>query len=214
MRLSSQNNQLIFNFPADFISDRLSKQFQVLMEKNFIPYESVLEYLNSTVKEIVFPSVQYETHEQRKKRGKVINYKDSKNVFDTFTNEIDITFRSVDSHLNYFMLLEILNDFYLNTQNLAIPFFSISVLDKDGTLIYTILFQQVILRSMGELRLAYQQFDIDEKAFTITMKFNWPDVIWELGDDSKSIFDVPIFWKPGKLDHKYGNYFPDDYETY
>jgi hypothetical protein len=199
MRISAQSNQFIFNLPIDFIEPYLYDQFQKLMDKNFVPYDSVVEYLSSTIKEIVFPSSSYENREQVLRRGKVVAWKDSKSVFDTFTNEIDITFRSVDSYINYFMLLQILVEFYLNNKKEQIPMFNIQILDKDGSLIYTIIFDEVLLKSIGELRLGYQMYDIGEKTFTITFRYNFLDIRWEI-DGDKSIFDIPIDFKPGPLD--------------
>lgn len=200
MRIGSQNNQFCFNFPIDFIEPYLAEQFDKLMEKNFIAYDSVVDYINSTIKEVVFPSASFETKEQVLKRGKVIGFKDSKSVFDTFTNELDITFRAVDSYLNYFILLQILVEFYLNNDKQQIPMFHLDILDKDGNLIYIIMFEEILLKSIGELRLGYQQYDTSEKLFTITFRYNFIDIKWQLDNDEKSIFDIPINFKPGKLD--------------
>jgi hypothetical protein len=215
MRISSQNNAFIFNLPADMVEPYLVQQFQDLMDKNFIPYESVLEYLNSTIKEIVFPSLTFETKQQIKKRGKIINWKDSKHVMDNFNSEIDITFRSVDSHLNYFILLQTLLEFYLNTKKHQIPFFSINILDKDGTLIYTLIFEEVLLKSLSEVRLSYQHYDVTEKTFTLTFKYNFIDIIWNISKERKntSAFDVPLNWTPKELDKKYGFYNPNENPT-
>jgi hypothetical protein len=204
MRISTQSNQFIFNLPVDFIESYLYEQFDKLLEKNFIAYDSVIDYLNSTIKEIVFPSASFETKEQNLRRGKVVGWKDSKSVFDTFTNELDITFRAVDSYLNYFIMLQILIEFYLNNQKEQIPMFHLEILDKDGNLIYTIIFEEILLKSIGEIRLGYQMYDVGEKTFTITFKYNFIDIRWELNDNdldtSTSIFDIPINFKPGKLD--------------
>ena len=205
MRIGSANNAFVFNFPVDFIEPYLYEQFEKLMLKNFIPYDSVIDYINSTIKEVVFPSAAFENKEQHLKRGKVVGWKDSKSVFDTFTNELDISFRSVDSYTNYFILLQILVEFYLNNDKQQIPMFSLEILDKDGNLIYTIIFEEILLKSIGELRLGYQQYDTSEKLFTITFRYNFIDIRWELNDDdvetSKSIFDIPIKFTPGRLDN-------------
>ncbi len=195
MRISSQNNQFIFCFPQDFVSRRLEKQFQILMDKNHVPYNDVIDYINATIKDIVFPSVSYETAEQRIYHGKKINWRESGNVMDKFQGEIDVTFRSVDSHLNYFMVLQILNDFYLNKDN-YFDVVNIKVLDKDGDLIYTVLLKEVIYKSLGELRMAYYATDFNEQTFTVQFHYNFIDIIWELNEISQtngtSIFDIPI----------------------
>jgi hypothetical protein len=205
MRIGSQNNQFVFNFPVDFIEPYLYEQFDKLLEKNFIPYDTVVDYINSTIKEIVFPSASFENKEQHLRRGKVVGWKDSKSVFDTFTNELDVTFRAVDSYLNYFIMLQILIEFYLNNHKEQIPMFHLDILDKDGTLIYTIMFEEILLKSIGEIRLGYQMYDVGEKLFTITFRYNFIDIRWELNDDdintSTSIFDVPIEFTPGRLDN-------------
>lgn len=205
MRISSQNNMFLFNLPLDIVESYLDVQFEKLMEKNFIPYESVVDYINSTIKEITFPGASYEFKEQHLKYGKIVSWKDSKNVLDTFTNELDITFRSVDSHLNYFILLQVLTEFYLNVPKHQVPGLYLHILDKDGALIYTIIFEEVLFKSISEIRLAYQNYDVAEKTFTVSFRYNFLNVDWELDDDdvktSKSIFDIPINFNPGRLDN-------------
>lgn len=195
MRISSQNNQFIFNFPQDFVSRRLEEQFQLLMDKNHIPYNDIMDYINATIKDIVFPSVSYNAVEQNFYHGKKINWREAGNVSDKFQGEIDVTFRSVDSHLNYFIIMQILNDFYLNNKN-YLDSMDIKVLDKDGDLIYTILLKSVIYKSLSELRMAYYATDFNEQTFTIQFAYNFIDIIWELNEISetsgKSIFDIPI----------------------
>lgn len=194
MRISSQNNQFIFNLPENFISEDLEEQFKKLMDKNFIPYETVMDYINSTIKDIVFPSISYETAEQRLKHGKKIVWREAGNVMDKFQGEIDVTFRSVDSHLNYFMIMECLNSFYLNKDN-YLDLITIKILDKDGDLIYTILLKDVVYKSISEIRLAYYATLFDEQTFTIQFAYNYIEPMWELNDydlNGKSIFDINI----------------------
>jgi len=204
MRLNSTNNKFIFNFPIDFIEPPLYESLQNIMDKNFIPYETVLEYINSTIKEIVFPGMSFDNVEQTVKRGKTVSYKPAKNIHDAFTNEIDITLRSVDSNMNYFIMVQILTEYYLNNEKQYDSDFSIDILDHHGDKIYTILFQEVLLKSIGENRMGYQMFDLAEKTFSITFRYNWIKVLYELDDDdistNKSIFDIPIDFKPGELD--------------
>jgi hypothetical protein len=196
MRLSSQNNQFIFNYPNDFIPKEIEERMLLFMEKNFIPYDSVLDFINSTIKEITFPSIQFNTSTQTLKRGKEVHFKNAGSVYDNFTRELDITFRSVDSHINYFMLFEILNEYYLNNKTPYIPIFNLDILDKNGDIVYTIVFREVLLKSESELRLSYHVTDISEKTFSITFLFNFIDIYWKISDEpntpEKNIFDIPI----------------------
>jgi hypothetical protein len=209
MRLSSQNNQFIFNFPVDFIEPFLYDQFEILMDKNFIPYDTVLDYINSTIKEITFPGMSINTVQQLRKYGKKYTYKEAMSIFDKFNPELEISFRSVDSWLNYFMLLQLLAESYLNTKKVHIPLFSIQILDKDGTLVYTILLKELILKKISDIKLSYSAQDLSEETFSFSFQYNWIDIRWELNEEkyteSKSIFNMPITFKPGKMDLEYNN---------
>jgi hypothetical protein len=210
MRLSSQNNQFQFNFPNDFVNKRIHQQFEKLMIKNFIPYDSVLDYVNSTIRELSFPSSTFNTVEQLKKYGKKIQHKEAGNAFDKFNSELDITFRSVDSWLNYFIILQIMYDFYLDNTKQNIPLIILEILDKSGDLIYTVLFKEVIFKSISEIRFNYNSQEISDQTFNISFTYNYIDILWELDDDdertSTSIFDLPIIWTPGKLDKEFNNF--------
>lgn len=183
MRINSQNNQFLFNFPKDFISPEVNERLKRYMDKNWIPYEDPMSYINSTIKEIVFPSISYEGSEQVHQKGKKIEYKPATNIYDTYTNSLDITLRSVDSHTNYFMLQQIFNEYYNNTRKYYLPWLNLIILDKDGDFLYSIIFRSSLLKSLSEVRLMYQSFDVSEQTFTITFKYNFMDVYWELSDE-------------------------------
>lgn len=196
MRLNAQNNQFIFQFPVDFIDKELYSKFERIINNKHMGYDNVLDYINSTIKEIIFPGLSFDSSELTYKFGKKIEFKESGNIFDKFQNELDVTFKSVDSHMNYFMMVEILTMFYMNNRTPYIPDFALNILDKTGDIIYTVQFKSIILKSISELRMSYQAQDVSEKQFSITFRYNWIDIRWELKenkeDESESIFDIPF----------------------
>ena len=183
MRINSQSNQFLFNFPLDFISKEVDDRLKRYMEKNWIPYTDPMSYINSTIKEIVFPSISYEGSEQIHKFGKKIEYKPAINIYDTYTNSLDITLRSVDSHTNYFMLQQIFAEYYNNTRKYYLPWMNLFILDKDGDFLYSVIFRASTLKSLSEMRLSYQSMDVTEQTFSITFKYNFIDIYWELTDN-------------------------------
>ena len=204
MRLSAQNNQFKFLLPYYMLEKRLEEQFMKLLVKNFIPYDSPMDYINSTLKEITMPSLTFDLVQQTVYHGKTLSHKESKPIQDKFANEIQLTFRAVDSYLNYYMLLQVLVEFYLNNEKRAIDQFHVEILDQYGDKVYTVLFRDCFFKGVGEVSLGYNKFDISEKTFTLTVRYNWIDVLWELDDDdtrtSVSIFEMPDTFEPGKLD--------------
>ena len=45
MRLSSQSSQFIFNLPGDFLPAEIIETYGPILEKNWIQYENVIDYL-------------------------------------------------------------------------------------------------------------------------------------------------------------------------
>ena len=183
MRISSSNNQFLFNFPTDFIAKETEEKIKRYMDKNWIPYTDPMSYLSSTIKEIMFTSITYEGSEQIHKKGKKIEYKPTVNIYDTYNNSLDITLRSVDSHSNYFMLQQIFAEYYNNTRKYYLPWLNLFILDKDGDFLYSVIFRSALLKSLSEQRLSYQSMDVAEQTFSVTFKFNFMDVYWELSDN-------------------------------
>lgn len=197
MLISSQSNQMIFQFPVDFIEDYLYDRFQDILDKNHYPYENVLDFLNSTIKEINFPGMTYDNAVQTKWKSKKVEWKNTANVFDTFNRDLEVVFRSVESHINYFMMVQIMTEFYLNNDKHYMPYFTVGILDKTGDLMMTLVLKNILLKGLSEIRMAYQAQDVQEKTFTLSFKYVWLDIFWEtkrhpLSPD-QSIFQLPKY---------------------
>lgn len=177
MRLSSINSQFVFNLPSDFIPQEIINSYTPILEKNWIQYTNVVDYLNSTIKSVNYPGLAIETPEQKLIRGKVRSYKPAKNVYDIVsTREITVTFRSVDSDLNYWICYDIFVKHYLDTDHLFINPFTLTAIDiwRDG--IYDIKFYELIAVGLSENIFNYSQQRIQAKEFTMTFKFNFADI--------------------------------------
>ena len=147
------------------------------MEKNWIQYDNVIDYLNSTIKSVTYPGLQITTPEQTLIRGKKRSYKPSTNVQDILTSrEIDVTFRSVDADLNYWICYDIFVKHYLDVINLYINPFTLTAVDIWRDAIYRIKFYEIIAMSLGENKFDYSSQKVNAKDFTIKFKFNFSDV--------------------------------------
>jgi hypothetical protein len=191
MRLSSQASQFIFNMPQNFLKPETLQTYTPILEKNWVQYENVIDYLNSTIKGVNFPGISFDMPKQITVRGKERYFKPSKNVQDiTTTHELTVTFRSVDSNLNYMLLLDILSKHYLDTDNAFIDPFTITSVDMHRDAIYIIRFYEIIFKSQSDNTFNYSQQKVNAQEFTITFHFNFYDIefllnqskLLELGD--------------------------------
>lgn len=177
MRLSSQNSQFVFNLPSDFLPQEIIVTYTPILEKNWIQYENIIDYLNSTIKGVNFPGLSIQTPEQTLIRGKKRAYKPATNVQDILaSHELAVTFRSVDSDLNYWLIYDIFNKHYLDVINLYINPFTLTCVDIHRDAIYVIKFIEIIAISLGDINFDYSQQKTNAKEFTLTFKFNFSDI--------------------------------------
>ena len=177
MRISSQNSQFIFNLPQDFLPQEIINTYTPILEKNWIQYDNVIDYLNSTIKSVSYPGLSVDTPEQRIIRGKKIAYKPSTNIQDIVsTHELSVVFRSVDADLNYWLMYDIFSKHYLDVENLYINPFMITAVDIWRDAIYRIKFYELIALSLTENMFDYSQQKTNAKDFTLVFRFNFTDV--------------------------------------
>lgn len=140
-------------------------------------YENIIDYINSTIKSISFPGIGFDLHKQILLRGKERNFKPAKNVQDVVTTrDITITFRSVDSDLNYWLMFDLLTKHYLDLENGFNKPLTITCLDIKRDAIYVIKFYEVIFKSLSDNTFNYSQQKVSSKEFTTTFSFNFYDV--------------------------------------
>ena len=177
MRLSSQASQFIFNLPSDFLRTETINTYQPILEKNWVQYENVIDYLNSTIKMVNFPGISFENNKQILMRGKERQFKPAKSVQDiATTHDLTVTFRSVDSDLNYWLMFDLITKHYLDTENSFINPFTITCVDIHRDAIYTIRFYEIIVKNLQENTFNYSQQKVQAKDFTMTFHFNFYDI--------------------------------------
>ncbi len=177
MRLSSQGSQFIFNLPSDFLQQEIIDTYMPILEKNWIQYENVIDYINSTIKSVNFPGIGIEMPKQINMRGKERQFKPAKNVQDiTSTHDLTVTFRSVDSDLNYWLMFDILTKHYLDVENSWVNPFTITCVDIHRDAIYVIRFYEIILKGLSENTFNYNQQKVTSKEFTMNFHFNFYDI--------------------------------------
>jgi hypothetical protein len=177
MRLSSQGSQFIFNLPSDFIKQEIIETYTPILEKNWVQYENVIDYINSTIKSVNFPGVGIDMPKQTNMRGKERQFKPAKNVQDiTSTHDLTVTFRSVDSDLNYWLVFDILTKHYLDIDNAWVNPFTITCVDIHRDAIYVIRFYEIILKGLSDNTFNYSQQKVNSKEFTMTFHFNFYDI--------------------------------------
>ena len=184
MRINTQGSQFVFNLPSDLVPDSIIDRYTPMLEKNWIQYENVVDYINSTIKEVSYPGIAMSLPDQTLMRGKKRNWKPVTNINDILSNrELSIIFRRVDSDLNYWIMQDLLTNNYLDvTKPFAQPFI-IRALDIHRDAIYQVNFTEIILNNLSEITFAYNQQSFQEQLFTLTFNFNFIEVEFLLNNE-------------------------------
>jgi hypothetical protein len=176
MSLASQGSQFVFSLPPDFLPVEIVETYKPILEKNMTYYDSVIDYLNSSIKSVNFPGLSVDLPNQMTYGGKKVERPSSKNVQDILSRELSITWYSKDSHLNYWLMVDIFIKHYLNVDTMYIPPMKLTVLDAHRDAIYEINFSQILGVSMSDLEFDYSQQLYSNKEFTVVFKFNYLEI--------------------------------------
>jgi len=182
MLLNVRQNGFVFLFPPDFFNERVQEKYKKYYQSLILPYDNISDFMSSTIQSIDFPGWQMAETTQTRLFGKKQDFKNAVQVPDLFTREFTLTFKLTDAYLNYFIFLENSLD-YLDFDNRkpTFPPARLSLLDNQGYLVASIIFNRPILKSQEGFKLSYSSTSPDFKTFTA--KFTYFDFDIELDFD-------------------------------
>lgn len=183
--LPTLNNQFHFNLPIDFVPEKSEERYMQVLKAFRKPHKTVVDYLNSTIQSITFPGITFPTtnNEQNKLRKK-IKWKSVANINDLFEDTVTITFLDVDSRLNYMILMDVLCNHYLNSDQPYDQSILITLINENRRPLFNIQYRSVIWTGIDGNNLAYNEQTIQSKTFTANFTFNYIDLQFVLNNDN------------------------------
>jgi len=181
MILNPRGNSFYFNFPRGFFPQRVTEKYLPYIKKQPIPFDTVDQYINSTIQSVSFPSLTLDSVEQVRKLGKKIAYKGSNPVQDLFSKEFSITMKMTDGFISYWLMLDTILDF-INFANPEVFLMNLPlrIMDNQGDIVSSVIFQEVLFTSFGEIELNYTSNNPQFSQFTVGFKCNYLDIKMEI----------------------------------
>jgi hypothetical protein len=173
MLLNVRQSGFIFSFPPDFFSAEIKEKYKKYYQSLILPYDTIDEFMSSTIQSIDFPGWTMEPTVQTRLFGKKQDFKNATQVVDLTTREFIVTFKLTDAYLNYFIFLENAKK-YLDFSNRNQPTFSpmrLSLLDNEGYLVSSVVFKRPILKAQNGFKLSYSAGTPDFTTFTATFAY-------------------------------------------
>ena len=182
MILNVRNNSFVFLFPENFFADEIKEKYTAYYKSLILPYDTINDFMSSTVQQINFPAWSMELVQQIRPLGKQQEYKSSKPIKDLFTREISLTMKITDAYLNYFIFLENALGFldFSNPKQTLSPM-RLLLLNNEGYSISSIIFNKPILKSQTGIKLSYSSVTPEFNTFEI--KFQYYDFKLEVDFD-------------------------------
>ena len=174
--LITLNNQFHFSMPLDFIPTGTDERYMKLLGAKRKLHSSVLDYLNSTIQSVSFPSINFPVvNNPQKLHTKTIKWKTVGNIYDLFDDTITVTFLNVESNINYVIMMDILMNHYLNTDRPYDDSLIITILDENRKALYHIQFRDVIWTGMSDNTFGFNDQTMQNKTFTASFTYNFID---------------------------------------
>ncbi len=178
MILNSKYNNFVIKFLPDFVPKEIREKYLKFIKRFPIPFDNVLDYLNFTIQTVSWPSLATETVEQNGKT--VLPFKGGKDLFAYFNKEMNVTFKTTEGFLNYFILLEMLINYWSlgNTNDSTyVPDIYLTLLDHSGYHMFTYAFRDVVWTGISELELSYATNVPEYKTFDCSFKYKVFEII-------------------------------------
>ena len=176
MQPNSNNSQFVYNLPTNFVPDILEYKYRKHLQNYHLPFDSVVDYLNSTIKDIDLPALDFPVVGQTTKYGKKIGYRGSKSPYDVYTNKISVTFRSVNNHANYFIMRDCLMYHYINADSMFLDPFYVTILDIYFSENFSYNFKEIVPTGLTDCKLDYSDQENTEKTFSMSAVYNFLEI--------------------------------------
>lgn len=163
-----------FYFPKTFMYQEIEERFLPILRDDLLPYESVVDFLNSTITNSSLPEIEDQgSNEQSSIEGKGRTYKGSMQPIQLINREITVTMTLKGSYINWVIMMEQLNRF-LSFQNEQpfLPDVFAQFTDFDDNVIMELVYSQVRMTKVGGIDLSSSDQGITTRDFDVNLTFN------------------------------------------
>jgi hypothetical protein len=183
MILNARQNGFLFNFPKGFLYSEVIDKYQSYINRMPIPYDTVNDFINSTIQSVNFPTLRtIDTVEQVRPGGFKQTYKSATTLQNLIQRDFSVSFKLGEGFINYWVLYENIVRFldFKNPEE-YLPDFRLLLLDNDGIIMASVILQQPIFTSLSEIQLNYSSTTPQFSTFTVGFRCNYVNVKLEIG---------------------------------
>jgi hypothetical protein len=183
MILNARQNGFIFNFPKGYFGKALESKYSSYINRMPIPFDSLGDFMNSTIQQVSFPTFQGIDHvEQTRPGGYKQSYKSATNIQNLIRRDFNVTFKLGEGFINYWIMYESMVNFldFGNKQE-YLPDLTLRLLDHEGVIMSSVQFEQPIYTSLSEVQLNFSSTTPQFSSFSVGFRCNYVKIKLEIG---------------------------------
>lgn len=176
MILNARNNQFQISFPDNFFYPEVIERWEPVVKKLKLPYDSLVDFMNSNIQSVTFPSLELPIVTQQESQYNV-SWRGGKELEAVKSKNIDIIFKLGESYIPYWIIFDQIQ-YYLEYSD-RIPYWpnmNLTFLDNNGFEVVTFLMKLIVPTSLSELNLSHSSIMTDFKTATLSLTYNRFDV--------------------------------------
>jgi hypothetical protein len=176
MNPNSQKDLFVFSLPSIMVPKQLEEKWKVHLLNYRKPFATVIDYVNSNIKEVILPAMSPTVVIQKKFYSKEINYRGSKSPYDLSSREFSVVFKNTDYNIFYYLLKDIVYYHYITNKSPFVGDFTISVLDVQRREQLRIVLSEINITGLSEITFANQEKDVSTEDLTMSFIYNYEDI--------------------------------------
>jgi hypothetical protein len=175
--LNSKYSNFNVTIPPTFFPEVITAKYEKFINRLPIPFDNIKDYINWSIQSISWPEISTENAVQAGTKFGDRSFKGSKDTQISTDKVFDITFKTNEGFLNYFIMLEVLQDYWaLDQKEVYKPDINLSLLDYNGYMFVTYTFKQLVFKGISALELSYASNVPEYKTFNCSFSYNYSEI--------------------------------------
>ncbi len=184
MVLNNKPQMFTIYFPSTFFYDRVCEKWGPIINKMRLPYQSVVDFMNSQIQTVTFPGLNIDTPTQQRNQYEVV-YPSGKELEVLIDKSLRINFKLTESYISYWILWDQV-DIYLHYGEWNKPYerepiwmepIKLGFLNDAGFTLTEFEFREITPTALSELNLSYAASVASYNTFSWSLHYNVFDIV-------------------------------------
>jgi len=170
--LNAKLSQFVVWLPKDFFYPEIRERWTPVVKRLKLQYQSLEDYINSTVQTVTFPEVILNPVSQPQTMFQ-IKYRGGKELEPILDKNLTIIFKLTEGFITYWMLFDQIELFQMYSERQPFwPSMYVSFLDHHGFELMAFEFQKIVPLALSQFNVSYATVAAEFNTFALNLSYN------------------------------------------